>query len=348
MEEKPEDFVQLKMDQFNSAKNSGVLIAPPKEGDYIFGSTSQIEYKVVLADGNWDPYLPTPESQLGKYFDTMACVTVSCLNSAETQINYYLKNNLLHTAVVAELNQLGYIDENGNFNASDRFLAKMSGTTHQGNYLNVVAETLRTQGVCPEVDWAWDRNQIWNWEDYYSGITNDARAKALRFLDFFTIQYEWVPANQTDLIKHLKQAPIQVATAVCAGWNQGDVTPVPACSQVVQHATIIYYDDGQKKYDFDHYAPFKKYLAGNYPIPYMLKILVTPKEGDSSMIRLLMDKSGTGRLEFGQGASGFNLGIQSPKFFEMVKSAGIPVVPAEPTTKQTYTVSDEGFIINKN
>jgi hypothetical protein len=104
------------------------------------------------------------------------------------------------------------------------------------------------------------------------------KAKALRFLDYFDVQYEYLANNSKldfNTAKYnLKQAPIQIATAVCSGWSNAPV--VQKCNQPIEHATLIYNTE-DLYFDFDSYAPYRKKLAGDYLIPYAMKGLVTPK-----------------------------------------------------------------------
>src|SRR3990167_7048548 len=96
--------------------NRGVILGQ-RPDDFVGGT---IPYEVRLPSGNWDAFLPSGEWQRSQpdpvkgYIDTMACVSFSALNSIETQIRFLTGQSI---------------------NYSDRFTAKMSGTTPQGNWL---------------------------------------------------------------------------------------------------------------------------------------------------------------------------------------------------------------------
>lgn len=348
-EQKQEEVVRMKLDrgQFDPERNSGLLITEPKPLDFVVGNVdvgrvSGIQYREVNPSGDWGPYLPTDERQSGKFFDSMACVSFSALNVIETQINYFLANNMLSFSTKTQLSLMGFIDPNGKFNGSDRFLAKASGTTSAGNYLNVVAETIRKQGIAPERDWTWDLDTF-TWELFYAGIPTSVSEKAKQFLNLFDIQYEWV--YDMDDAKHLKQAPLQIAIVTCGGWNN---PPVAWCNvQGANHAVMMYKQAaGGERVIYDHYVPYIKQLNLDYGIPYRMKIIVSPKENED-MVSLIVDKTKTVFLEFGSGTQGFSIGIQSQKFFELVKSAGMPVVEREPATPTKYTLADNGFIVHE-
>ena len=235
-EQNPNDVVRLKLNrgEFDPTRNSGVLVAPPDPKDYVSGDLSHggrlsgIQYREVNPTGDWTQYLPTDERQSGKFFDTMACVSFSALNVIETQINYFLATDQLSFTIKTQLALLGYIDQNGKFNGSDRFLAKASGTTTAGNYLNVVAETVRTQGIAPEKDWTWDLDTF-TWELFYAGIPTSVSQKAKQFLNLFDVGYEWV--YDRNVLNHLKQAPMQLEICTGGGWN---TPPVNWCNAATQ------------------------------------------------------------------------------------------------------------------
>src|SRR3954449_11002346 len=99
--------------------NHGVILGQRPE-DWMAGGASQIVYEVRNPSGDWRPYLPTGEKQFGKedFFD---CVTFSLLNAIEMQEKFLTSIEV---------------------NYSDRFIAKRSNTTHEGNYLYLVADTV--------------------------------------------------------------------------------------------------------------------------------------------------------------------------------------------------------------
>ena len=254
-------------------RNYGALIADPKESDFRVGGVSGIEYKVVNPSGDWADYLPTDEQQSWGWGDSFGCVSFSANNCIETILNHQIATGILPKADVDWLTANGYI-ESGKVNLSDRYLAKMSGTTRNGNYLNTVADTLRHYGAVPEKDW---NSKVDRWERYYIEVMPNVIAKGKDFAARFDIQYEWVCAGTSNLDAirtHLKQAPIQIATAVCSGWSTD--SPVKACEKPVQHATTVFRVDSVVN-DFDHYAPYRKQLVASYNIPYAMKYVVSPR-----------------------------------------------------------------------
>ncbi len=256
--------------------NTGFIIKLPSETDYVFGAKSGISFEEVNPSGNWTDYLPSAERQKFYYFDSMACVTYSALNALETQLNAFIALKRLTLAQMAFLNEYGCLDINGKANISDRYTAKISGTTKVGNYLQKVADSLRHDGILPEKDWTYSQeaNSIFNWNDYYKEIPAILKDKAQEFYKHFEIQYEWVPNDLVSLKKNLRQAPLQIAAGICAGWSSSQI--IQACERQPEHATEIFNLTDEFIEDFDSYPPYILRLAPDYKLPFVLKIIIKP------------------------------------------------------------------------
>ena len=199
------------------SSNSGFIDIPPEGTDYIAGVNSPIVYEELVPDGNWGKWLPKEEQQNSIYFDSMACVSFSANNVVETQVNFLIDNRLISIDDMEWLSSNGYI-EAGKPNLSDRYLARMSGTTRQGNSMKVVCDTLSHWGAVPESKWSYPTRQqtpVFDWDDYYAEIPQELKDLGKEFKQRFPIGYEFVYG---DLANHLKHTPIQIATAVCGGW----------------------------------------------------------------------------------------------------------------------------------
>lgn len=265
-------------------KNTGIIVEQPRDTDYIAGLESGVAFQSVLAGGDWTPHLPSDERQSGRFTDTMACVTFSALNVIEAQFNLAIAQGRLRTDVLIWLQDNGYMEDGAtHVNFADRAIAKLSGTGRNGNSLVNVVDAIRKYGLVPEKDWAYDRDTF-DWDTYYAEVPDWVVAKGKEFLRVVgTIVYEWIPNNPIQratpdvIAHHLEQAPIQIATAVCPPWNTEAV--IAACGLSVCHATTLYaVVSGQFFRDFDHYVPTRKRLALDYPIPWLLKIVLTLNE----------------------------------------------------------------------
>lgn len=203
------------MNENKGVKNYGVILGS-REGDWIAGGISGITYEEVLPSGDWTPYLPLEEWQWHTIgFDTMACVSFSALNVLETL--YFFKTGVRR-------------------NFSDRFTAIMSGTMKIGNYLWKVGDSIRKDGLVDEADYPMIDNPTW--DTYYVTPPIEVINKAKEFLKEWEVHYEVIDFTRESLLKHIKQAPIQVV--------------IPG------HAVMNFLTTDQIYKYFDSYAPFQK------------------------------------------------------------------------------------------
>jgi hypothetical protein len=158
-------------------KNLGVIIEQ-KPKDWAAGS---LPYEILNPTGDWTAYLPSDENQATHLTDSMACVTFSCLNVIETQYKFFTGKDI---------------------NFSDRFIAKLSGTTPQGNSVQKVLDAINEYGLVLEEEWPTDLSFDWN--KYYADIPQEVRDKANKNIK---VQYEF---HYQDFAKELKHAPLEM------------------------------------------------------------------------------------------------------------------------------------------
>lgn len=304
-------------------RNLGVIIEDPRLEDYRFGGITGILEKVVLPSADWSESLPVGERQGGVYMDSMACVSFSAANVIKSQMNYFIANNLVPDRVLNELKDLGFIDENGKFDCSERWIAIVSGTTKEGNSGSRVWEAIREFGLLPQKDLDYpvdQRDPVFDWDDFYSRPSQSLYEKARKtskYGDLLDIRYEWLSVNKQVTLEKakewLKMTPFQVFTPVCAPW---DGSIIPACSRKIAHATMIYKADAVFC-DFDTYNPFKKRLASDYPIPYAMRGIAYFKE-KTQVYDMNLAKQLSGQLLLDVGDRGA-LWYVDPKTLKRVK-----------------------------
>lgn len=250
-------------------KNFGLLLGERKETDFIAGKFSPVKDEEILRlDGQWDDYLPLPEYQ-NKGFETRACVTFSALNCIET----------LYRRLTGEEK-----------NFSDRFTAKMSGTTKKGNYLWQVANAIRHYGLLPEEDWPY----VKGWDNYYKPIPKVLQKKALKFLDKWIVYYEWVEDEEQEIVKQLEYAPLQVTVRYDAG------NKILNPKGKYNHAVMLYgYKLGKYWKIYDHYSQTKKKYIWNYKFQNILKYTLVKKLKpmklkDNTLVQLVEGNGGFG------------------------------------------------------
>jgi hypothetical protein len=218
----------------------GLLPTRPTQADWEVGS-SPIDFELINPEGNWTNWLPAVEYQNRWGYDRMACVTYSYLNCLETL--YYFKTGKPK-------------------NFSDRWLAKLSGTNRNGNYLSSVADTARNLGLVDEYVWP-DTEGGWN--EYYKEIPQDIINKGKDFLKDWSLYREWV-YGADDMYLALKATPLQVTVAYASG--NGILNP----SGIHNHAVMVYNAKKDEYWEvFDHYTQSEKKYAWNYQFGAILK-----------------------------------------------------------------------------
>lgn len=182
-------------------KNTGVIIGN-QPTDFFAGVNSTVIYQERLTDGNWVPFAWDDEIQYGEE-DSLSCVTQSVINSIEAQ-EFLLTGNKV--------------------NYSKRWIAKISGTTKQGNYLYKVADTIRHFGLIPEEDYL--PPDRYTFDQFYADIPEPLNSQLITkgkdWLNKWELQYEFIAVNDPNLDHHLKQSPIQVVIpghAICGIYS---------------------------------------------------------------------------------------------------------------------------------
>lgn len=277
---------------------TGLQVVDPSALDWKAGQETGIVSTPENVGSDWRPHLPIPKCQLImvngiSYGDTESCTNFSITNDVAMYLQFLIDTKQMPAPQLAFLQNNGYII-NSKVDLSPRFSAITSGTTGtDGNNLPNVWQTLRTQGIVPDADcpfptaeWAakiatgsYTVEDLWAiWFDK-SAVTAAATAKAEEFLTYFEFQYQWVSypgaeGTPTSLKQALITAPLQIATAVCAGWNTS--VPIQGCGAGSAHATTLT-DVEPTVYDiFDHYNPYQKEFALDYVITYAMQGVVIP------------------------------------------------------------------------
>lgn len=168
------------------AVNHGV-IAGKKKTDFIAGT---IPWENRNPSGNWYPFLVPGERQYFQGFDTMACVSFATNNVCEIQIKQQTGQEV---------------------NFSDRFLAKMSGTTIQGNWVYIVLDTWRHIGVVTEDEWPKPPEPT-TFPAYYGSIPQFIIDRAAgQSIDKYDLQYEYIADHSAaNVKKQLQHAPLLI------------------------------------------------------------------------------------------------------------------------------------------
>lgn len=248
-------------------ENKGLLKDESDDRDYQFGAG--IERKVLREDGQWTEFLPEVEKQKNP-IETMACTNFGLLNCIE------IINKVKYNAVK---------------NYSDRFLAKCSGTTHNGNSMRKVLETLRKYyGTVREKQYPSDFS---SWSNYYKAIPQNILNMAQLWIKEYKLEYESVNSSQNAILTALKYSPLYVAGFA---WRRDKNGVYQSYGRANHCFTIVGYKQNEYWLAFDSYSPFLKKLDWNYKISYIKSIYLEKKETEYNQeaIAKLRDKG----LEF--------------------------------------------------
>lgn len=216
--------------------NHGVILGQ-RPSDFVAGGFTFISYEERNKTGDWRPFLPVKEIQYGKE-DSLSCVSFSACNAIEAQEKFW-------TGVEV--------------NYSDRWIAKRSGTTQEGNWLYKVGDAVRHDGLVKESSYPAPPN--YTFKEYHADIPEplltQLKAEGQEWLKKWDIKTEFVPATKADMLKHLKHAPLQI------------VIPGHAILNFLCEEDVVNY--------FDTYAPHeKKTPYANVQSVY--KYVLTPKD----------------------------------------------------------------------
>lgn len=251
-------------------KQTGVLFDGIQPNDYIMGGITGVFAKDILESGDWTSKVSTPEKQYKDYtFDTLSCVTFSALNDCEAMGNLYIELGSLSESQLKFLKDNNYFDPDGKLNFSDRFTAMMSGTTTSGNYFTKVWDSIRNDGLIPDIMLPFGGNSFAEYHDK-TKITPTMIALGKEFLKHFGAKYQWAYSDndphfsdfeEQKYITLLKQSPLHIGT------------PIPA-----SHAILaIKYEKPNKLSYLDQYPPFfNKFEGENIYVNFALQGILFP------------------------------------------------------------------------
>lgn len=258
--------------------NSGLLV--PKNyrpTDYQLGAATETLRKVVnQADGQWINFLPPDERQSNRFLETMACVTYGSLNIYEILFR-----------VLYGINR----------NASDRFTAKVSGTSRVGNSLTNVQDAIRNQGLVDEAVYPWTVD-VETWEQYYKDISLEILTLGLKDKQLWKYLSEWVYADggiittRNEEKIRLRQEALQWSPlGVTWRWQaaNGDKITPRAFGPANHFTAMVGYKEGEYWEILDHYPPFRRKLAWDYEFPHAMRFDLLPRgvEYDQAKIQQL-------------------------------------------------------------
>lgn len=260
------------------------------------GIFTSIPYNPLLESGDSSPYFGTYEGQRYGKYDTSLCWDYSGCELAETRLETIWKLNLIPQESKDWLTKNGYIDTDGDFYLSRRWVAILSGVRDGGNNQLDFWRVASVAGLIPHRMLPYKPEDAQKWltqgdfnNDYFNPqiITKEMEQMGLEFLKRFTILAENIPGGTLNNISislqtYLKEGSLQIGHPVPQDgtWNQTFIN-TPVGRLVADHATELYKFDPSQAYPYfiyDSYEPHLKQLQNTYYLPYITRVQIKAKE----------------------------------------------------------------------
>lgn len=224
----------------------------------------------IVMDGNWFPYMSLPYETQYTNFDQKNCVTKSGMHSVEAILNYFYKNRLFPNQGMYDLIEKGgFLNAQGYIDLSERFTAKMAGTTQAGLAMDKFWESINRDGIVPKS--AYSDPTITTWEEYYRPVPQAVIEAGKRAAQIFQWNWKVIKNNEwnapviADLKNALYHSPLHFASEL--GTHDFDGIDRPTGKQVYAHArTIFRVDDFIETLDQYPYPDFLHKLSLDFPM----------------------------------------------------------------------------------
>ena len=223
------------------------------------------------ASKDWRGILPSRERQ----YQIPFCVSFSRLNCAEGKAR----------------------EEGVDLNLSDRELGVISGTTKQGNYLDVVSDTFRKVGVTTEQEVPFTMEMLTDisdpvWKKTFAlpNTTGKRRYKGGNS--------SWVIGRPmiTDALNH---SPLQMAVGIGDTWENPDIVRKPSSIGAYHAVTLAHIDSQGNYYIQDSIGREWKTLSPDYPYTGILSFRDLPENWKDIMAQIdFVHKAGTSEYGF--------------------------------------------------
>lgn len=165
---------------------------------------------------------------------------------------------------------------------SKRHLAQLSGTTHYGNSLEQVFQTVLKFGLVDEELYPDDAT---TWEEYYKDVPQDVINEGKEFLNYYNFDRKYLNNSEATL----DNLPLQVTVLYASG--NGILNPSSNPPNIFNHAVEVYNKTSEYYGIFDSEPQaFKKYIS-SYKFGTILKPSLIRKT--MSNVKLVKDQNST-------------------------------------------------------
>lgn len=260
---------------------------------------SPIKYEVRLESGDWSAFFGDYENQKWGSYDSNSCWALGgSINETEDQLEFLMKTNQFSSEAIDFFKKNNYIDEDGDFSLSERFIEIISGAHDNGNdqmeAWRIPQEFAGNYGFIPRSILNYSNEQAAKFftkeafnADYFNknAITDEIYALGKEFLKYVKISRQWIGMPwKTPFIEilraALKQAPLSIGVPVpkdVSMWNRTFVQYDGSVS--CDHCIELYAIDDKGQYlIFDQYEPHLKTLSADYLLAVVTQGIVEAKK----------------------------------------------------------------------
>ena len=320
-------------------KGNGVLLEKRNKKQWVFNKDEmmggKVDRPILFPNGINEADLGSMESQVITQKDFWTCVSNSLCRIVQLTLQVLSKTD---EELKKGLEDLGFFDELGNINISQRALAVMSGTVPgKGNSMYKVAETARKLGLvsekfCPTLQ------GMTQWE--FFNLPNGTYAQAKKFLEICTVYHE----DFNDIVTPEIFTHGAIQAAVSTPYNfSGDVVQPPSYYNY-NHA-ITWYGLDEWKRVCDSYPEFFKKFALRYVFR-SPKIIYVQKKNSILNYPLISKDGGIYFLAKAGQHKGHYHGMETGEFFKAVwgEYADVNKVPVM-KLPNNMARTEEGYIL---
>lgn len=240
---------------------------------FLFSKPKSV-FQVRNLSGDWSPYFGQYEGQKKDWFDTNSCWAYAGNEVLEDQLEFLMKTGGLSDSELKWFKDNGYIDEDGDFYLSRRFIPTLSGVTTNGNDPAEFWRLTKEYGAIPS-----SMLPFTTIEDYFdrSKITKEMYALGKEFRDRVSIdarelgkRFKGYKYEELELALIETELQIGIPVPQDGRWNQVKV-PVPDHTWP-DHEVALYKVDRKADQEYpyfiyDQYQPYLKQLHKDYHIP---------------------------------------------------------------------------------
>ena len=238
--------------------------APPKKvrmfGGVVDPKRTRI-IEILKERGGFKPFLSifNNEQQRQKGLETMRCTIQGELAKISAVFNLCIEYKLFDESNIKWLKDTGYI-VNGKFNSSERYIAKLSFTSKNGNLDSRVLATIHQNGLVPESMCKWE-DWMKTWNQYYCPIDKELIYNiGYEFKKRFEFYYKLVYVPE---FKDALETTSPIGTYV-DGYYKIVNGVVQRSNRMSNHKICLYGIDDLNRVQ-DSYVPFEKKFVKDYP-----------------------------------------------------------------------------------